>query len=103
MQNNVTDPNEVRYVVVDERYAGISRRDIYDSLAEVFNTPEEANSHADQLWYHLTKFEKKRAHIYAAVVRKEWLLEEAFDGDEVDWTAFHSCDDFPGAFDSDNE
>lgn len=103
MQNNITTPSEVRYIVVDERYAGISRRDLCDSLTEVFTTPEEANSRADQLWYHLTRFEKKRAHIYAAVVRKEWLCDSAFDDGDIDWTSWISCDSFPSAFDSDNE
>lgn len=74
-----------------------------DRWEYVFDTPEAANKQAAIAWDYLTPAEKKRNHIYACVVKREWLSEDAVDEDtgEIDWTMFDKADGFPGAFDSD--
>lgn len=71
----------------------------------VFDTPEEANRDAKMQWDHLTDREKRKNHVYAVVVKREWLSEDAVDEDtgEINWAMFDSADTFPGAFDSDEE
>lgn len=87
---------EVKYLYIAERIpAG-------DQWEYVFDTPEEANKAAARAWDYLTYREKQRNHVYAVVVKREWLNEDAVDEDtgEVDWCMFDQADTFPGAFDS---
>lgn len=71
----------------------------------VYDTPEGANAAARADWEHLTASEKKRQHIYACIVRREWLDDDAIDEDtgEINWACFYQADTFPGAYDSDME
>lgn len=73
-----------------------------DSWERVFDTAEEANKAAADVWFHLTAREKLVNHVYAAIVRREDLNEDAIDEEtgDIDWLTFHSADTFPGAFDS---
>lgn len=88
-----------RYLCIDEPAHGISG----DSYEEIYNSPEEANAAADYAWAHLTQSERKRRHIFAAMVTEECLDEEAFTEDGIMWEMWNSLYDFPGAFDSKND
>ncbi len=75
-----------------------------DRWEEVYNTAEEANAAAKRDWERLTALEQRRNRIYAAIVRREWLSEDAVDEDTgaTDWRLFDRADGFPGAFDSED-
>lgn len=86
-----------RYVVIDEPKGAAG-----DVWTDVFETPEEANKHAEGSWEVLTKAERKNRHIFAAKVTENDLADYAVNEDGViDWECFEQCDTFPGAFDSD--
>lgn len=73
-----------------------------DSWEWIFDTADEANKAADDLWFHLTAREKLVHHVYAVIVRREHLTDDAIDEEtgDIDWLMFHSAGTFPGAFDS---
>lgn len=88
--------NPGKYIVVDEHLSGAG-----DTWTEVYDTPEEANSHAKAQWEHLTEKERMKRHVYAARVLWRDLANYAVDENGVvDWRCWGSCRDFPGAFDS---
>lgn len=89
-----------KYLVVDQTLtsSGIAEEETY-----VFDTSSEANKTAAAFWDHLTAAERRKRHIFAAVVDESMLDPEAFDDSgAVDWSFWSCCDSFPGAFDSDN-
>lgn len=88
--------NAVRYICVSEPGRNLSG-DIY---TEVYTTPEEANAAADYAWAQLTQSERKRRHIFAAMITEECLDEEAFTKDGTIWEMWKDLYGFPGAFDS---
>lgn len=87
-----------KYLVIDRVNDGNG-----DQFEDVFNTLEEANKEASIQWDHLTDFEKKNRHIFVGMVEDttEYLCEEAFEEDGVDFRCFHSCHMEEGFFDSD--
>nr|DAG36983.1 MAG TPA: hypothetical protein [Caudoviricetes sp.] len=87
----------VKYVVIDERNGGIG-----DRFEEYFDTIEAANKYAINSWFYLTEIEKKKRHIFAAVIREEDLAEYAKDEEsgEIDWREWISCHTTPQLFDS---
>ena len=89
---------DYRYIVVDEPATG-KDGDIYQTICP---SAAEANGEASYMWDHLNNYEKKKRHIYAAIVHRDGLNECAADDDtgEIDWTCYNSLDSFPGAFDS---
>lgn len=84
-----------KYLVIDEIING-------DSFETVCDSAEEANREAAYQWDHLTERERKQRHLYAVIVKREWLSEDAIDEDDgsIDWAMFDQADTFPGAFDS---
>ena len=86
---------------MEKRYL-VFESDGHDEWCEVFMTAEEANDHAEGIWNHLTREERPRRHVYAAVVTEADLEDYAKDEDtgKIDWRLYTGCNDFPGAFDS---
>lgn len=84
-----------KYLVIDEIING-------DRFETVCDSAEEANREAAYQWEHLTARERKQRHLYAVVVKREWLSEDAIDEDDgsIEWAMFDQADAFPGAFDS---
>lgn len=95
---------ERKYIVVDElKHRGHS----YGFVARwryVYDTPEEANAQASMRWYHLTPQERQKRHVYAGMITRNDLDDDAVDEDtgEVDWKRWNNCNTFPGALDSYN-
>lgn len=86
----------------DIKYLAIVWDDDGDRWESVHDTPEAANHDAASKWEHLTPRERERTHVYACLVRRERLSEDAVDEDTgaIDWSLFEQADGFPGAFDS---
>lgn len=74
-----------KYLVIDEEKEG------GDTYSKVFDSEKEASDQAKADWEHLTSSEKSKRHIYVAEVTKGDLYEDAIDGDDIDWSFFHSC------------
>ena len=87
---------ESRYIVVNDTLP------YGDSWTDVYDTAEEANRAAWYDWNHLTKPEQREQHIWAGLVTREDLGDDAIDEDtgEIDWRCWVNADTFPGAFDS---
>lgn len=92
--NNNTDR---KFIVMQDRIPG-------DSFSTAYDTAEDANAAAETVWFYLTPNERKHTHVYAIVVRREDLDEDAIDEDtgDIDWCMWVSADTFPGAFDSEH-
>ena len=87
---------EYRYIVVDEPVGNTG-----DEWQRVFLSLDDANADAARQWERLTSFERKKRHIYVAIVTPPDQYDWAVDGDgNVDWCAWHQCDLPAGAFDS---
>ncbi len=85
-----------RYLVIDEHIKGYG-----DEYTKVFETEKEASRQAEFDWSYLTNSEKKDRHIYVAEVTEADLDEDAFEGEEINWEYYHSCN--PIGFDSAEE
>lgn len=86
----------------DQRYIVVCDVDGGDSWTDVYNTAEEANEAAVHNWRSLSSHDQRRQHIWAGIVTREDLGDDAIDEDtgEIDWRVWVSADTFPGAFDS---
>ena len=76
-----------------------------DIDAEFYSEPDEAAESARDDWERLTLDEKRRNHIYSALIRRKDLDFREMDDDDlengiVDWWCFTGTDTYPGAFDS---
>lgn len=74
-----------KYLVIDES------KEAGDSYTMVFDSEKEASDQARTDWEYLTRSEQNKRHIYVAEVTEDDLYDDAFDGDEIDWGFFHSC------------
>lgn len=105
--------NYITNAGVSKRYAVVydtldSRGEVIDTDTYFFDCGSEATARARDLWWHLTAAEKKRAHIYSALVTLEDLTEDAFDGaylddGQIDWGMYSSLRSYDGYWDSDTE
>ena len=86
--------DEKKFIVVDE--------DDGDRWTEVYDTAEEANAAAQAAWQHLTEREQRSRHIWAGVVTRDDLDDDAVDEETgaICWSSWINADVFPGAFDS---
>lgn len=86
----------------DQRYIVVCDVDGGDSWTDVYNTAEEANEAALHDWCSLSAHDQRRQHIWAGIVSREDLGDDAIDEDtgEIDWRCWVNADNFPGAFDS---
>lgn len=78
-----------------------------DIDAEFYSEPDEAAEAARDDWKRLPLGEKRRNHIYSALIRREDLDFREMDDDDlengiVDWWCFTGTDTYPGAFDSES-
>ncbi len=87
--------DEKKYIVVCDVDGG-------DSWTDVYDTAEEANEAALHDWRVLSSHDQRRQHIWAGIVSREDLGDDAIDEDtgEIDWRCWVNADTFPGAFDS---
>ena len=97
--------DELEMANLQEVYAVF--HDYGDIEAEFYSEPNEAAETARDDWERLTLDEKRRNHIYSALIRREDLDFREMDDDvlaegRVDWWCFTGTDTYPGAFDSEN-
>lgn len=76
----------------------------HDGEFYLFDSVEEANDKAEEIWRYLTKKERKETRVFVGSLTEEDLNKYAFDdeGKVEDWGLYHSYsveDDF---FNSDN-
>lgn len=76
-----------------------------DSWTEVYETQKEANTAAELKWNSLSRFEKKRAHVFVMDVTAEDLDPDAIqeyeeNGGEFPWTSWVQGGHVDGNFDS---
>lgn len=65
-----------------------------DCFHEVYDTLDEANSEAEDKWNNLSKWDKKRSHVYVIEVNKDDLEDEL-------WSSYTDYKDGLAFFDSD--
>lgn len=97
--------NEPEMANLQEVYAVF--RDSGDIEAEFYSEPVEAAEAARDDWERLTLDEKRRNHIYSALIRRKDLDFDEMDDDDlengiIDWWCFTGTDTYPGAFDSES-
>lgn len=87
--------DEKKYIVVCDVDGG-------DSWTDVYDTAEEANEAALHDWRVLSSHDQRRQHIWAGIVSREDLVDDAIDEDTgaIDWRCWTNANTFPGAFDS---
>lgn len=92
MKNNQSD---YMYIVSERAMDGEG-----DSMEFFFDDLADANSRAQDLWYHLSKREKTQTVVEVLKVTLEDLDEDAFDEEtgEIDWGLYHSADIPEGGF-----
>lgn len=105
--------NYITNAGVSKRYAAVydtlnRRGEVIDTETYFFDSGAEATAEARDLWWYLTAAEKKRSHIYSALVTLEDLTEDAYDRayldeGEIDWGMFSSLRSYDGDWDSDTE
>lgn len=81
--------NDRKWMVVDEKYsnAGV----IMDEDCEFFDSAEESQKRACELWEQLCTSDQKDRHIYNAVIGLNDLSEDAVDEDgNIDWNQWES-------------
>ena len=74
-----------KYLVVDCKNTG-------DEFITVCETLYEANCEAACQWDCLTEAERKKRHIFVGKVFKDYLLDEAFTENGIDWRAYDCMD-----------
>lgn len=86
----------VKYAVIDQKIPE------GDRFEKIYDTAEGANAAAEYDWGHLSDYDRKRTHIYAARIHLDQLPDYAIDEEtgEIDWLLFDDHGTFPGAFDS---
>lgn len=86
---------------MEKRYIVSDWTEDYDCETYVYDTADEANIEAELLWNHLTDSEKKRRHIYVALVTADQLApDDVEEYGEGAWGMVSDMNSFPGAFDS---
>lgn len=77
LNSSKNEQNEYRFIVIDEPKNGFGG----DQFEEVYDSLDDANSAAKSCWYHLTKGERRKRHIWVGISRRENLDDAAFDED----------------------
>ncbi len=77
----------------------------YDSEEYHYDTLEEANNKAIDLWAHKTDKGKAKVHVCVGYVEDttKFFPQDVLDAEEMDWYAYHSWDVCDGCFDSEKE
>ena len=92
-----------KYIVIEHGFRGNNVKDwtdpTSDDLERVYDTLEEANAAAEDMWAH-SRCSRNYKHWAVEVFRvtENDLYDDAIDDEtgEIDWLAYHSLDSAPG-------